>query len=190
MDPQVPLLLESYFVESLTYRAREGFDQKQPPLEQVDMKAESFEHKENRNRIMVRIEVKIGAKDTSNARCELDIKVVGFFALKEGLDEQLRAAMQSQNAPSILYGVARQVIVETTGNGPWGKLFLPTANFAVPAGSEGNSQQPHDEPYPIPAAARPTRMKSSWDPQRPVPLVRDRTGSGQKGTVKRSRPPV
>ena len=142
MNPQVPLQLEAYHVESLSYRMREGFDQKQVPLERVDVKSDSFQHRDSLNRFMVRLEVKIGQKDGSNARCELDLRVIGFFVLPEGLDKTMQLAMHGQNAPSILYGVARQIVAETTGNGPWGRVFLPTMNFVAAAGGKAGAAQP------------------------------------------------
>ena len=164
MNPQVPLQLEAYHVESLSYRMREAFDQKQVPLEQVDVKSDSFQHKDSPNRFMVRLEVKVGQKDGSNARCELDLSVVGFFVLPEGLDRTMQLAMHGQNAPSILYGVARQVVAETTGNGLWGKVFLPTMNFVAAAGGKVDAAQqaPKEQDAPVasdkPATRAPKRL--------------------------------
>jgi preprotein translocase subunit SecB len=160
--PQTPLQLESFFVEALTYRAREGFDLRQVPLERVDVNVNSLQHKDSPNRLMVRLEVKIGQQESSNARCELDLRLVGFFVLPEGLDAGLKAAMHSQNAPSILYGVARQIVAETTGNGPWGKVFLPTMNFVAAAGGKAGTAQPAPKEQDAPVvsdkpSARPSR---------------------------------
>jgi preprotein translocase subunit SecB len=142
VNPQAPLQLESFFVEALSYRAREGFDLKQKPVERMDVTVNSLQPKDAPNRFMVRLEVKIGQQESSNARCELDLRLVGFFALPDGLNLKLRTAMQAQNAPSILYGVARQIVAETTGNGPWGKLFLPTMNFVAAATGKVHMTQP------------------------------------------------
>jgi preprotein translocase subunit SecB len=155
------LLLEAYHVESLSYRMREGFDQKQLPLERVDVKSDSFLRKDAPNRFMVRLEVKVGQKDGSNARCELDLKVVGFFALADGLDQPMQLAMHSQNAPSILYGVARQIVAETTGSGPWGKVFLPTMNFVAASGGRAAAQPEQVAPEATTVADRPASRKRS-----------------------------
>ncbi len=144
MDPQVPLQLESFFVEALSYRARETFDLKQKPLERVDVTTTSLQRNDAPTRFMVRMQVKIGQQGSSNARCDLDLRLAGFFALPEGLDKTMQLAMHSQNAPSILYGVARQVVAETTGNGPWGKVFLPTMSFV--AAAKGAVGIPRSEP--------------------------------------------
>lgn len=160
MNPQVPLQLESYFLESLNCHVRAEFDKKQVPLEQVDVKSDSFEHKETSNRFMVRLRVKVGQKDGSNARCELDMVVVGFFRLPGGLDQGMRITMHAQNAPSILYGVARQIVAETTGNGPWGRVFLPTMNFVAASGGRV-AAQPQAEPEATAVADRPPSKKRS-----------------------------
>ncbi len=125
----VPLQLESFFVEDLTYRACRDYDQKRMPKEHVDVRSNAFNLQNPDKRIMVRLAVKVGTDRSANPRCEMELNLVGFFVLAEGLDTSLRTAMLTQNAPSILYGVARQIAAETTGNGPWGKVFLPAVNF-------------------------------------------------------------
>ena len=129
MPPQVPLQLENYFVESLTFQAKPGFDRSKPHSEQLDVKFSPLAHKEDPNRMMVRLDVAVAQRGSVNPPCELSLTLVGFFVLPDGLDEGMKSAMITLNAPSILYGVARQIVAETTGNGPWGKVFLPTFNF-------------------------------------------------------------
>ncbi len=108
---------------------------------------------------MVRLEVKVGQQESSNARCELNLRLVGFFVLPEGVDAGTKLAMHSQNGPSILYGVARQIVAETTGNGPWGKVFLPTMNFVAAAGGRAAAQPEQVEPEPTAVADRPASKK-------------------------------
>jgi preprotein translocase subunit SecB len=162
VKPQAPLQLESFFVEALTYRAREAYNAKQKPVERMDVTSSSLQHKDAPNRFMVRLEVKIGQQESSNARCDLDLRLVGFFSLPDGLNAGLRAAMHSQNAPSILYGVARQIVAETTGNGPWGKVFLPTTNFVAAARGKVDAAEPAPKEQDVPVvsdkpATRPSR---------------------------------
>lgn len=169
MSLQTPLQLESYFVEQLTYEARQGFDQAKPPHEQLDVNVEAKQHRQARDRIMVRLRLTLGAGESRNPRCLLDLRLVGFFVLAAGLEEKLRNAMISQNAPSILYGIARQIVAETAGNGPWGKIFLGTANFAamstgapqtaVSAQSKSRPPVAHDRPTRDNAKARPPRER-------------------------------
>jgi len=130
MPEQVPLLLESFFVENLTYQARQNFDRTQPPNESVRVDVKALSHKDDANRFMTRLHVSVGLPESRNPRCELNMDLVGFFVLPPGVTGDLRNAMIALNAPSILYGVARQIVAETTGNGPWGKVFLQTVNFA------------------------------------------------------------
>ena len=131
--PDVPLQLESFFVESLTYRARQEFDRKRPPLESVTPSVVGpFVHRDSKLRFMTRLEVKVEQREYMNSRCELEVTLVGFFRLVAKLDKGTEGAMVAQNAPAILYGIARQLVAETTGNGPWGKVFLPTFDFTRP----------------------------------------------------------
>jgi preprotein translocase subunit SecB len=159
--PQTPLQLESFFVEALAYRAREGFDLRQAPLERVDVNVNSLQHKDSSTRFMVRLQVKVGQQESSNARCDLDLMLVGFFVIPEGLPPEMKTAMHGQNAPSILYGVARQIVAETTGNGPWGKVFLPTMNFVAASGGRVTAQPEQAEEVAASAADRPPSKKRS-----------------------------
>lgn len=157
MSP-VPLRLESFFVEDLTYRACRDYDQKRTPSERVDVKSHAYTLQDSDKRIMVRLVVKIGTDQSANTRCELELNLVGFFVLAERLGANLRAAMLTQNAPSILYGIARQVVAETTGNGPWGKVFLPTVNFVELAHTKAPGQQ-SDSQVDVLARDAPRRRK-------------------------------
>lgn len=164
--PQTPLQLESFFVEALTYRAREGFDLRQVPLERVDVNVNSLQHKDSSTRFMVRLQVKIGQQESSNARCHLDLMLVGFFVIPEGLAPEMKMAMHGQNAPSILYGVARQIVAETTGNGPWGKVFLPTMNFVAAAGAKAGTARPASSEQDAPVVSDKPATRPSKRPDR------------------------
>ncbi len=142
MEARTPLQLEAFFTEALSYQARQGFDATRAPRERVDVSHSEFALKDAPNHIMVRLKVRIGQQEEWNARCELELKLVGFFRLPEELDPRLSDAMRTQNAPSILYGVARQIVAETTGNGPWGKVFLPTVNFVAMAAKKAPPVRP------------------------------------------------
>lgn len=156
MSP-IPLQLDGYFVESLTYQARRDFDPKSPAREAVTPSAEGpFLREGDARRFMTRLRVTVGRRESSNSRCELELSLVGFFSLAENLKPKLRAAMLTQNAPSILYGVARQIVAETTGNGPWGRVLLPTADFVRPAAKPRRRRGRADSPV---AADRTSRAR-------------------------------
>jgi preprotein translocase subunit SecB len=124
-----PLQLNAFFVENLTYRATPSpeFDPSKKPEER-----HSVDHNVTPNDaggFTVRLVVQVTAEPGRNCRGRLSLTLIGFFTLAEGTDEKLKNVLLNQNAPSILYGIARQIVAETTGNGPWGKIFLGTTNF-------------------------------------------------------------
>jgi preprotein translocase subunit SecB len=127
MNP--PLLLNAFFVESLTYRAAPApeFDLTKKPKERHSVDYNVVPN--DAGGFTVRLGVQVGAEPGQNCRGRLTLSLIGFFTLGEGTDEKLKNVMLNQNAPSILYGIARQIIAETTGNGPWGKIYLGTVDF-------------------------------------------------------------
>lgn len=60
---------------------------------------------------------------------EVKIKIVGFFTFKGEMPNDQKEKMLSLNGASILYGVARGVVAQTTGGGIFGKYILPAVNF-------------------------------------------------------------
>ncbi|MEO0050518.1 MAG: protein-export chaperone SecB [candidate division WOR-3 bacterium] len=123
-----PLLhLDGFFIERLNYQALPTFNREQPPRETLSV--DYSINKGRENSYMLRLTIELGKGVEDNARCQLHLSIIGFFTIEEEIDERTRVNMLFLNAPSILYGIARQVVAETTGNGPWGKVFLPTVNF-------------------------------------------------------------
>lgn len=57
------------------------------------------------------------------------IKIVGFFTFKGEITNDQREKMLKLNGATILYGVARGIIAQTTGGGFHGKYILPAVNF-------------------------------------------------------------
>jgi preprotein translocase subunit SecB len=124
-----PLLLNVFFVENLSYRAAltSEFD---PTKKSEELHGVDYDVTPNgAGGFTVRLRVQVSAEPGKNCRGRLKLSLIGFFTLADGIDERLKNVMLTQNAPSILYGIARQIVAETTGNGPWGKIFLGTVNF-------------------------------------------------------------
>jgi preprotein translocase subunit SecB len=57
------------------------------------------------------------------------LKLTGFFCFVEGTDEEIINKMIGPSGLSILYGVARGVVAQVTGNSWHGKFILPSMNF-------------------------------------------------------------
>lgn len=78
-----------------------------------------------------RIRVDVNGDDASfkHARYQITASFYGMFTLLPGLPEQQADFLIRYNAPSILWGIARGLLAEHTGNFPWGRLILPAVNF-------------------------------------------------------------
>lgn len=59
----------------------------------------------------------------------ISIKLTGLFRFLEETDENTIAKMIHLNGLSILYGVTRGIVAQTTSNCIHGKYMLPTINF-------------------------------------------------------------
>ena len=129
MNEQPPLLLSNYFVEKLEYEAIPGFNPANPAAEELSVDPDVFLVPDKPHDFMVRLKVNLAGPPKSNSGSRLHFSLIGFFRVREDVPEKLRQAMVFQNAPSILFGIARQITVEMTGNGPYGKFVLPTVNF-------------------------------------------------------------
>jgi preprotein translocase subunit SecB len=128
-EQKPPLLLSNYFVEKLNYEALPGFDPAAPGAEEMVVDPDVYPVPDKPGMFMVRLHVALAGPPKSNSRCRLDFSLVGFFQVDDKTPEKLRNEMVFGNAPLILFGIARQVVAETTANGPYGKVILGTVNF-------------------------------------------------------------
>lgn len=58
-----------------------------------------------------------------------EIVLVGYFNLSDSVPEEQVARVLDANAPSLLYGAAREALATSVGRGPFRALLLPTVNF-------------------------------------------------------------
>ena len=154
MNP--PLQLNSFFLEQLSYRATPlpEFDPSKPLEERHNVDYDIAPNASGG--FTVRLSLGVTAEPGKNCRCQLTLSLIGFFSMAPGTDDKTRDSMLTLNAPSILYGIARQIVAETTGNGPWGKVFLGTADFVQIAKSKSQAR---------PAVARDTVTAVSDKPR-------------------------
>jgi len=128
-EQKPPLLLSNYFVEKLDYEAVPGFNPAEPGAEVMAVDPDVYPVPDKPGMFMVRLHVALAGPPKSNSRCRLILSLVGFFQADAKAPDKLRNDMVFGNAPLILFGIARQVVAETTANGPYGKVILGTVNF-------------------------------------------------------------
>lgn len=59
----------------------------------------------------------------------IQFKIVGYFTIKDKLSDEVKERMLSLNGGTILYGIIRGIVAQTTGSGPFGKYIMPAINL-------------------------------------------------------------
>jgi len=77
------------------------------------------------------LKVIFDAAAVENAAYSFTVEVVGFFTCEgaPGKDEERFVSIQ---ACSVLYGMARDALLDSMTKGPWSSIFLPLASFYTP----------------------------------------------------------
>jgi preprotein translocase subunit SecB len=69
-----------------------------------------------------------------------DVEIVGIFEVDEDYPQDSVDKLIRANAPAMLYGAVREMLLNVTGRGPFGPCSLPTVTFIdeaeIPAGDE------------------------------------------------------
>jgi len=81
----------------------------------------------------------------------VELELIGFFELRSDFDADKAPQFVSTNGASVLYGVARELIVTMTGKGPYPPVLLPITTFAP----DKLIEQPLQEPTQVESKASP-----------------------------------
>lgn len=124
------LNFEEYFVEEISVKTNPQFEKKGQNEGEIAISFD-IKRKDMEPRFMIPMEIKLNhsKKDSFNAPYQVMLKITGFFSFPKGTDEETIHKMIGLNGLSILYGVARGVVAQATGNCPHGKFILPSVNF-------------------------------------------------------------
>lgn len=130
-----PLQLEQYFVTELSFSSNRAFDPHAPASIEVDQVTveHNCQQTEKDRTWQVTLGVKLHAPADANAPYHLAVEMVGIFSVLEGFPDEKEERMVKINGPSMLYGIAREVIRDVTSRGPYFPILLPSANFFEPA---------------------------------------------------------
>lgn len=128
-----PLQLERYYVTDLEIHVRKEFV---PPQElgeltaiandELEIRSEGFERKDDLTRTMCRITV-ASRKEATRCPYDFSVTVVGFFVVKQGTKSEEKLVAVAE--PSLLYSVAREVVLGQTERGPYPGVLLPVITF-------------------------------------------------------------
>lgn len=130
-----PLHLRLYFIKSLRFALKPGFDQ--------EFKAEAVEA--SSPRLKVNVHAERDEDDPMEWRCDLSIEtsddtahdfpytfsvaLSGLFHVDEKYPAENAEMLARVNAPSVLYSAARELLASVTGRGLYPPVLLPSASF-------------------------------------------------------------
>lgn len=137
-----PLHLTDYFITELLFTANSKFDPKQEvPIQPDDFQIgiETLPTKDDPRHWQVVLKLQHQPPAEANVPCRLTVEIVGYFVVMEGIKEDCIERLVQTNGPSMLYGILREVVRDTSARGPYPPVMLPSTSFykaeapAVPA---------------------------------------------------------
>tara|TARA_B110001469_G_C9602447_1_gene299369 strand:+ start:920 stop:1372 length:453 start_codon:yes stop_codon:yes gene_type:complete len=135
MKPELSKLqCSSAFISELATKANLAFDpSKKGNLDfdklEIETKVNESEGKESTWQVVVKVIFDSAAAE--NAAYSFTVEVVGFFTC-EGDPSEVQERFVRIQACSILYGMARDALLDAMTKGPWNSIFLPLASFYTP----------------------------------------------------------
>lgn len=135
MKPELSKLqCGSAFISELATKANLTFDpSKEADLDfdklEIESKVSPVEEQESTWQVVVKVIFDAAAAE--NAAYSFTVEVVGFFSCEDVPDEAQERFVRIQ-ACSILYGMARDALLDAMTKGPWNSIFLPLASFYTP----------------------------------------------------------
>jgi preprotein translocase subunit SecB len=130
-----PLQLSSYFVTEFSLTTNRRFDaQKSVRLHVDDLTAEPacMKSKKSPGEWQVTLQIRQKLAPNANTPYSFALEMVGFFRVHEKYPAERVEMLVRTNAPSVLFGMAREVIRGATCLGPFGPILLPTVSFYEP----------------------------------------------------------
>jgi preprotein translocase subunit SecB len=127
-----PLKVKNYFVTALSVKANPIVEGTQVPLAgeaNVITKVEAAQRTDNKRDWKVALQLNCEPVEKNSGSYVASMELIGFFEVSEDYPEDRIADIVAANAPAILYGAARELILLVTGRGPFPPLSLPSASF-------------------------------------------------------------
>jgi preprotein translocase subunit SecB len=133
-----PLILKQYFVTNLAVKAAIPDVASQDDLAKlmagtqsnITTQVENARNEDNHRLWKVAIRLMVRPSEGSTfCPYVIDVEVLGFFEVHEGVDESAVEDLVTCNAPAILVGAARELILIVTSRGPMPPFTLPSVTF-------------------------------------------------------------
>ncbi len=128
-----PLQLKTYFLTELTVKAIPlDTAAPAPPVPGAVSFSTKVHHAQNKtNPRDWRVGLRISCQPDGKGHCPylVDMELLGFFEVAQAVKEEMIKPLIMANAPALLYGAARELVLLVTGRAPYGPFLLPAATF-------------------------------------------------------------
>jgi preprotein translocase subunit SecB len=155
-----PLQLEHYFVSDLHFSGNSAFVNGKPlELKYDNLSVETSFLKDDKDASKWQVTLRVGHQPNANVNSPYSfiVEIIGFFFALPSYPHDKERLIKT-NAPTILYGIAREFVRTVTASGHYHPgVLLPSVSFF--------------EPLPKPApTATPTGTPTATEPVVPQPL--------------------
>ena len=128
-----PLQLKKYFLTELVVKAIPPNPAASLPAASGGMRLTTkVHHAQNKANIRDwRVGLHISCQPDGRGNCPylIEMELLGFFEVSPAIKEEHIKTLVMANAPALLYGAAREMVLQITGRGPNGPFMLPAATF-------------------------------------------------------------
>ena len=165
-----PLHLTDYFITELHFTANAKFDPKQEVIIQPDdfqIAVEAQPAKGDNHRWQVVLKLQHQPAAEANVPCRLTVEIIGSFLVMEGVPDDRIKRLVETNGPSILYGIAREIVRDTSTRGPYPPVMLPSTSFYKPE-SQAAPVTPSAPPPLSAAATEQIAVPETVEPAKPA----------------------
>ena len=124
--------LEWYFISDLHQTANKEFDRSKPAevkYENLTVDVECTAEKDDNRKWQVMLRVKHQGTADCNSPYSFSLEMIGFTRVLKTYPEEMVEKLVRTNGPSMLFGVAREVLRDLTARGPHVAVLLPSVSF-------------------------------------------------------------
>lgn len=124
-----PLQLERYYLTELHFETNDALQIKDMPALTLESAVGIGRHNDDERRYKVQLKVNFQPASPELVHQKGSVTFVGFFAVVPEYPLEKVLMLVETNAPSVLYGAAREMFCTITARGPWGMITLPSQSF-------------------------------------------------------------
>ena len=132
-----PLQLENYFIKSLRFDLRAGFDTRESldddvTLPKFDVTANIIQDIDDPRHCRCELHVALTDDPNDKFPYTFAITLIGMFRANKKYPDDGVGLLLKVNAPSIMYSAAREIALSISGRGNYPPVLLPSVSFANP----------------------------------------------------------